>query len=229
MRLRWRHGWNLTPAQALAIQLRGAGRLSRKTDISIPSFRGHGRIAAVDVGYDSGSDTCFAALVLWDIAAGCAVGEWTRSAPSTFPYVPGLLSFREIPPLIPLFRRLRSDFDLILCDGQGLAHPRRFGLACHLGVLYDRPSIGWAKSRLIGEHPEPGIEQGAAARLIDRGEQVGWALRSRRACRPTFVSPGHRLSVKSSLMIARSLLGRHRLCEPARRAHHLTRIAMCDG
>jgi deoxyribonuclease V len=128
--------------------------------------------------------------------------------------------------LLPLFRRLRDPIDLILCDGQGIAHPRRFGLACHLGVLYDTPTLGWAKTRLIGEHREPGNSRGRAAPLKHKGEQIGRALRSREACNPTFVSPGHLVSMKGALEIARALLGKHRLCEPARAAHAATGRAM---
>ena len=226
MKTHWRHRWDLTPRQARAVQTRGRGRAILKTGLSITAFARTGRLAAVDVAYDARRDMCFAALVLWDVAAGCAIDQFTHAAPSTFPYIPGHLSFREVPPLRPLFRRLRAPIDLILCDGQGLAHPRRFGLACHLGVIYDTPSLGWAKSRLIGKHAEPGQKQGVAAPLMDGTDQVGWALRSRSGCRPTFVSPGHKVSMKDSLKLARSLLGPYRLCEPARAAHNLTRVAM---
>lgn len=230
MRLRWKHRWDLAPADAAEVQRRGARRAIFRTTLNADAFLSQGRVAAVDVAYDRDRDFCFAALVLWDVRKGAAVRQFTAVAASTYPYVPGLLSFREIPPLLPLFRRLREDaFDLILCDGQGLAHPRRFGLATHLGVLYDRPSLGWAKSRLIGEHRAAGRRRGAASPLMDGGEQIGWALRSRAACRPTFVSPGHRISMETALEIARGLLGPHRLCEAARAAHHLTTVAMRAG
>ena len=209
------------------MQTRGHGLLSTGMGVSLRAFESKGRLAAVDVGYDARRDMCFAALVLWDVAANKPLGQWTRAAPSTFPYVPGLLSFREIPPLLPLLRRLRpDDFDLILVDGQGLAHPRRFGLACHLGVIYDKPSLGWAKSRLIGEYEEPEPHRGAATELGHRGDQIGWVLRSRDRCNPTFISPGHRVSLKGSLQLARALLGPCRLPEAARQAHRLTRLAM---
>jgi deoxyribonuclease V len=178
---------------------------------------------AVDVGYDRASDRCAAALIVWDARAGREAATLTRVQPSTFPYVPGLLSFREIPPLLPLFEALDEPPGLVICDGQGIAHPRRMGLASHLGLILDCPSLGWAKSRLIGEHDEPPMAAGAAAPLMDKGEQIGWALRSRAGCRVTYVSPGHRLSMAQSLEAARALMGRHRLCEPARQAHALTR------
>lgn len=183
-------------------------------------------LAAVDVGYDKATDRCAAALVLWDVDSRQSILELTHVQPSTFPYVPGLLSFREIPPLLPLFERLQDSPDLILCDGQGIAHPRRMGLASHLGLVFDCPSLGWAKSRLIGTYEEPPKRRGAATALMDGDEQIGWVYRSREGCRVTFVSPGHRISLGRSLELARALTGPCRLAEPARRAHLLTRIAM---
>jgi deoxyribonuclease V len=227
LRRRWRHDWNVTPAGARRIQLRGVGRVVSSTSFDPWRLRREGRIAAGDVAYDRTRDFCFAALVLWDIRGAEPLAEAVHAEASPFPYVPGLLSFREIPPLLPLLRRLKDgDADLLLCDGQGVAHPRRFGLASHLGVIYDLPSLGWAKSRLIGTHGDLPPKRGAATQLMDGEEQIGWVLRSREACNPTYVSPGHRVSMSHALEFARSLLGEHRLCEAARRAHHLTTLAM---
>lgn len=227
MRRRWTHDWNVTPAGARRIQIRGAGRVVLETSFPLARFRRAGRVAALDVAYDRERDWCFAALVLWDVAAGRPLLEAAHDQRSSFPYVPGLLSFREIPPLLPLLRRLgEGEADLLLCDGQGVAHPRRFGLASHLGVLYELPSLGWAKSRLIGSHDEVLPQRGAAVALRDGEEQLGWVLRSRESCNPTFVSPGHLISMDDALALARALMGEHRLCEAARRAHHLTTLAM---
>lgn len=225
MRVRWRHRWNLTPAEARRLQQRGVARLDRATRLDLDRFARKGTLAAVDVSYERRLDRCFAALILWDVAAGRSLGEWTAESPSLFPYVPGLLSFREIPALIPLFRALRTPPDLILCDGQGQAHPLRFGLAAHIGVTYGMPSLGWAKSRLIGEFARLSVRRGAATPLLHKDEQIGWAYRSRAHCRETYVSPGHQLSMDDSLALARLLSGSHRLCEPARAAHHHTRLA----
>lgn len=194
----------------------------RRAAFDLEGFARRGVLAAVDVGYDARARLCFAALVLWDVAGGKPLARLSNVAPATFPYVPGLLTFREIPPLLPLFRSLRRAPDLILADGQGYAHPRRFGVARHMGAVYDLPSLGWAKSRLIGEHDEPPGEPGAAVPLVDKGEQIGWAFRSRAGTKPTFVSPGHRLTMGESLALARLLRGPRRLCEPARAAHALT-------
>lgn len=227
MRLCWKHAWKLTPREAAAVQVRGVRCVSLDTRFSLETFRRQGRVAALDVAYDRTRDRCFAALVLWDVRKQHVTFRATHEEPSRFPYVPGLLSFREIPPLLPLLRDLkRENFDLLLCDGQGIAHPRRFGLATHLGVLYDCPSLGWAKSRLVGEHREPSLRRGSAVQLKHQGDVIGWALRSREACKVTYVSPGHQLSMEDSLKVARSLMGKHRLCEPAREAHHLTTLAM---
>lgn len=231
MRQAWRHPWNVTPARAREIQEIGRSKIAnaKRARLSKEGLARFGVLAAVDVAYDAATDHCFAALVVWDVAGGRVIEAHSNAAPSTFPYVPGLLSFREIPPLLPLFQKLRRAPDLILCDGQGLAHPRRFGLACHLGAVYGIPSVGWAKSRLIGEFEPHGARVGAATPLVDKGEQVGWAFRSRAGCNPTFVSPGFGVTLEESLAVARTLLGAHRLCEPARAAHALTREALAAG
>jgi deoxyribonuclease V len=222
MRPAWRHRWDLTPRRAIDLQQQARGRVVIPDDPAAP-FSLPDRVVAVDVGYDRATDRCAAALVVWDRAAGRVADERSNVQPSTFPYLPGLLSFREIPPLMPLFLALPRAPALVVCDGQGYAHPRRVGLASHLGVVLGCPTLGWAKSRLIGTHREPGRAAGSAAPLIDRDEQIGWAFRSRTGCRVTYVSPGHRLSMRQALDAARALLGSYRLCDPARQAHALTR------
>lgn len=200
--------------------------MSETTGLPPRFFKGQGLLVVADVAYDAATDYCFAALIVWDLERCSEIWSLTNAAPSTYPYVPGLLSFREIPPLLPLFRKLPCPIDLILCDGQGIAHPRRLGLASHLGILFDTPSLGWAKSRLIGEFKPLAVRRGSSSKLMDGVEQIGWAYRSRMNCRPAFISPGHKLSLNDSLRIARILTGRYRLCDPARRAHELTREAM---
>ena len=214
----------MTPTQARQLQSEARRRVILKDDAAVSVLPPY--VFAVDVGDDRATDRCAASLVKWDVERGRVVAAWTNVQPSTFPYVPGLLSFRELPPLLPLFRRLRRKPDLILCDGQGFAHPRRIGLASHLGVVLDCPTLGWAKSRLIGDYGCLPDRAGAAAALIDGGEQIGWVLRSRTNCRPTFVSPGHRMSLERSLVVARALMSRYRLCAPARAAHQSTRDAL---
>lgn len=226
MNLAWRHRWDVTPQQARRFQdqARRRVRLRDEGHARLP-----GRLVAVDVSYDRPLQLCAASLVEWDVRAGRSLREWTHAQPSDFPYVPGLLSFKEIPALLPLFERLPKPPPLVLCDGQGYAHPRRAGMASHLGVVLECRTMGWAKSRLTGDFAPPGATSGAASALTDGDEQIGWVLRSRAGCRPTFVSPGHRISMERALTWARALMGRYRLCDPARRAHALTRTAMADA
>ncbi|HOR29576.1 MAG TPA: endonuclease V [Candidatus Sumerlaeota bacterium] len=221
MKIAWRHRWNVTPAEARQLQAEARHRVIVRDDSPVLTFPR--RVVALDVGYDRPTNLCFASLVEWDVPACRPLRTDTHVQPSTFPYVPGLLSFREIPALLPLLRRLRRRPDLIIGDGQGIAHPRRIGLSSHIGVMLDQPSLGWAKSRLIGTHDPLPPERGAAVALLDGDEQIGWVLRSRTACRPTYISPGHRVSLERALELARGLLGPYRLCDPARLAHQLTR------
>ncbi len=208
-----RHSWRLSPEKAVRLQKRLAER------VSLQPFRGRvRRVAGADVSYDPGSGRSFAAVVLlsWP---GLNVIEISRSrGRSSFPYIPGLLSFREIPPLLRAFRNLRQRPDLIFCDGHGLAHPRRFGLACHLGVLLGIPTLGCAKSRLVGEHrPVPPL-RGGRAPLFLQGGQVGTVLRTRRDTLPVFVSPGHRTSVAQAVSWVLRCATRYRIPEPTRLA-----------
>lgn len=221
MKLAWSHRWDVSPAEARAIQNEARGRVILEDDAAVFSLPEE--LIAADVGYDRTTDRCLAALVLWNTVEQRVLKSWTHIQPSTFPYVPGLLSFREIPALLPLFEALSDCPRLIVCDGQGIAHPRRIGLASHLGVALDCPTLGWAKTRLIGDYEDLPLKGGAAVALMDRDEQVGWAFRSRTGCNPTFVSPGHRITMAHARDCARALRGPLRLCEPARQAHLLTK------
>lgn len=162
-----------------------------------------------------------AGIVLWDACTARVVETRVARAPCRFPYVPGLLSFRELPAVLRAFRALRTTPDVVLCDAQGLAHPRRLGLASHLGLWLPVPTIGCAKSRLCGEHVEPGPTRGASAPLIHRGEQVGVALRTRAHVKPVFVSVGNNIDLASAIRVVLDASSRFRLPEPARLAHRL--------
>jgi deoxyribonuclease V len=151
------------------------------------------------------------------------VAEARVERPTNFPYVPGLLSFRELPAGLAAIEQLPEAPEAVLCDGQGYAHPRRFGLACHLGLALDLPSVGVAKSRLIGTHDEPGETRGAWTPLLDGNEVVGAVLRTRMGIRPLYVSIGHRLSLESALRLVLRATGRYRLPEPLRRADRLSK------
>lgn len=177
------------------------------------------RIAGADVSYDRGSPVMFAAVVVLDAESGVVLERASAVRRVRFPYVPGYLSFRELPPLAEAFARLSAPPDLVLCDGHGRAHPRRFGLACHLGVALDLPAIGCAKSRLVGTHREPGPRRGARVRLVDGDETIGAVLRTRDAVKPIYVSIGHRVSLDTAVCLVLGLCRGRRIPEPVRAAH----------
>jgi deoxyribonuclease V len=176
-------------------------------------------VGGTDLSFDRRSDVAFAGIVLLtlpglEVVERCGVRTRTR-----FPYVPGLLSFRETPPLLAAWERLSTRPDVLLVDGQGLAHPRRFGIACHLGLLLDLPTIGCAKSILVGTHGPLGDQAGDWTPLVHRGETVGAALRTRPGVSPVYISAGHRVDLPSALALVRRCLGPTRIPEPTRRAH----------
>ncbi len=179
------------------------------------------RVAGVDAHYSV--DSVWAAIAVMTFPDLVLVESALIHCPLVFPYVPGLLSFREAPAILEVLHWLSKKPDLLLVDGQGLAHPRRFGLACHLGVLGDVPTIGVAKSRLTGTYQEPDIERGAWSELVDRGETIGAVLRTCGAVRPVFVSVGHRISLKTAIDFVLRSTGHFRLPEPIRAADSLSR------
>jgi deoxyribonuclease V len=211
-----RHSWNLTPGAAIALQHR-----LRSKVIRLGRPRQVRTVAGVDVGFERHGRIARAAVAVLAFPQLELVDYAVVRQPARFPYVPGLLSFRELPALLAALERLQVKPDLILCDGQGLAHPRRFGIACHLGVICDVPTIGVAKSRLIGEHGEPSERRGAWIPLRDKGETIGAVLRSRRGTRPIYVSIGHRLSLPLAVRYVMACTTRFRLPETTRWAHRL--------
>ena len=216
MRRRPRHRWRLSPKDAIALQRRLAPRVERSDRLE--EVRA---VAGVDVGYDEERGMARAAVVVLSFPGLRAVDWAVARVPVRFPYVPGLLSFREIPAALAAFGRLRRMPDLILCDGQGIAHPRRFGIASHLGLLLDRPTIGVAKTRLVGEHGAPADRRGAWTALTDAGEVIGAVLRTRKGVKPLYVSIGHRVSLPTALAWVLACTTRYRLPETTRAAHRL--------
>lgn len=206
----------MTPAEAVAIQQRLAPLVERQS-VAMPVRL----IAGTDISLRGGDDgEGLAAVVVLSWPELVPVEQSVVRAVVRFPYVPGLLSFREIPLLLPAFERLRSRPDLLVVDGQGIAHPRRLGLASHLGLLFDVPAMGCAKSRLTGRiEGELGAARGAAAALLDRGELVGHAVRTRTGTNPVYVSTGHRVDAAAAVRWALDLAVRYRLPEPTRLAH----------
>ena len=221
MQVRQLHGWDVSPDEARAIQRDFAGQLVLQPSLSLDAIR---LIAGVDDGYvkSEAGETAFAAVVVLSFPDLEVVEEVTASHPVTFPYVPGLLTFREAPAVLAAIDRLVSVPDLWLFDGHGYAHPRRFGLASHLGLILDRPSAGCAKSRLIGRWDEPGQAFGDRTPIVDRGEVVGMAVRTRPGHAPLLVSPGHKLDLEGAVTAALACCGEGRfLPEPTRLAHEL--------
>lgn len=179
------------------------------------------RIAGADVSHDKGSDRFFAAVAVLSWPGLELVEEAHARGTSPMPYIPGLLSFREGPSLLRAFRKLREPPDLVLFDGHGVAHPRGFGVACHLGLLLDVPSIGCGKSRLVGEHEAPGEDAGSHVPLRHDGRRIGAVLRTRDNVKPVYVSPGHRIGIPAAVRWVSRCCAGYRLPEPARHAHRL--------
>ena len=210
------HRWDVTPEEARRIQDTG-----RALVIAEDRLGPIGRVAGIDVGFEQEGRIARAAIAVLAFPSLVPLESASARRPAAFPYVPGLLSFREIPVVLDALGQLRSPPDLLICDGQGLAHPRRFGLACHLGVLTGLPSIGAAKSRLLGTHAKLPPERGAWVPLVDRGETVGAVLRTRTGVSPLYVSVGHRLALATAIALVLACAPRYRLPETTRRAHRL--------
>ncbi|MCL6480193.1 MAG: deoxyribonuclease V [Firmicutes bacterium] len=213
------HRWDVTPAEARRIQeeLRRRVRAERPHTISPERIR---RIAGADVALDTARGRAIAGVLVYSFPALEELERAWSAQPLQFPYVPGLLSFREVPALLAAVERLRESFDLLFCDAHGYAHPRRFGLACHLGVLLGQPTVGVAKSRLIGTHAEPAPEPGAWAPLLDAGETIGAVLRTRAGARPVYVSVGYRIELQSAIQLTLAVCDGYRIPRPTREADH---------
>lgn len=211
-----RHDWPVRVDQARLIQERLRDQVERRDD-----FGEIRRIAGVDIGIDRRTDRAHAAVAVLDYPDCSPAGQATAHQRIRFPYVPGYLSFREVPPIMAALEKLATLPDLIICDGQGIAHPRRFGLACHLGVLTGIPTIGAAKSRLIGSYDEPGPDKGDWSELRDGDEVIGAVLRTRARVQPVFVSSGHKVSLASAIQIVLTCCPRYRLPETTRAADRL--------
>jgi deoxyribonuclease V len=209
------HPWNLTPAEAVAVQQRLRAQVI--TDDELGPVR---TVAGVDVGLEEGR-VARAAVAVLSFPGLEPLARSIARRPLEFPYVPGLLSFREMPALLDALERLAELPDLILCDGQGIAHPRRFGIACHLGLICGVPTIGVGKTRLVGRHAEVPEAKGAWVPLEDRGEVVGAVLRTRERVKPLYVSPGHRVSLPTAVEYVLACTTRYRLPETTRWAHRL--------
>jgi deoxyribonuclease V len=209
--------WPETYAEAISCQERLRSQVRLQPLPAPPRL-----VAGVDASYDKKNQKMYGAAVVLSLPELTLVESAGISGPVPFPYIPGLLSFREAPILIAALKKLRHLPDVILVDGQGIAHPRGLGLATHLGLLIGIPTLGCAKSRLCGDFGELNLKAGSACSLTLKNKQVGWVLRSRQGCRPLFVSPGHLITLNESLDLVRQCLKKYRLPLPLREAHTLS-------
>ena len=209
------HPWDLTPKEAVQLQRDLADRVCQADQVTLPPHY----VGGVDVGLKG--DLARAAVVVLSFPELALVEKQVAEATVTFPYIPGLLSFREAPVVLQALEQVQTIPDVLIFDGQGYAHPRRMGIATHLGVILDWPTIGCAKSRLCGTHEPPGSLCGSHALLYDHEEIIGAVLRTRSKVRPVYVSTGHRVSLASAIDIVLQCGGGYRLPEPTRWAHRL--------
>ncbi len=211
------HRWDVTPGEAIGIQqrLRSYVVLEDRLPERV------GTVAGVDVGFQAGGRLTRAAVAVLAFPSLKRVERAVAEVETRFPYVPGLLSFREILAVLEALKRLPKLPDLLLCDGQGIAHPRRFGIASHLGVLLDHPTIGVAKSRLVGSHGPVPEGKGEWVPLRDGDEIIGAVLRTRKGVKPIYVSPGHRLCLETAVSWVMACVTRYKLPETTRQAHRL--------
>ena len=218
MKPKLRTRWNLTPREARRVQEKLRDRVVEEDRLGEPHF-----VAGADMAFDPATDLAFAGVIVYRFPEMQEIERRCARRKLRFPYVPGLLSFREGPILLAALARLKTEPDLLLIDGHGRAHPRRFGIACHLGVILGCPTIGCAKSLLVGEHREPGARAGATAPLFLEGERVGMVLRTREGVKPIYVTVGHQVSLDSAVRLVRKCLDGFRIPKPTREADHYVR------
>lgn len=215
MRIKNLHPWDIGIREAKDIQ-----NYLKENNLILRNECGNIKtVAGADVSFSKYSDTIFAAVILMRFDTLEIIEKVYNRDTANFPYVPGYLSFREIPVLLKAFEKLKKTPDIVICDGHGIAHPRGFGLASHLGVILGIPSIGVAKKKLVGEHGILEEDAGSKTDLIYDNKKVGIVFRSRTGVKPIYVSPGHKVDFEKSLEVAKKTLRKYRLTEPIRAAH----------
>ncbi len=224
MEIRETHPFDLTPAEAIRLQEALRARVRLSGDIGEVSL-----VAGADASYTKGSDEIYAVVVALRYPDLTVVERVSASAETSFPYIPGLLTFREGPALLEAFRRLRSEPDIIFFDGQGIAHPRGLGIASHMGILLDRPAVGVAKSLLVGTATEPGAGRGSASPVLRNGETIGMAVRTKEKTRPVYISVGHRIALLAAVDLVLATARGYRLPEPTRQAHLYANVVRREG
>lgn len=216
MKIEQRHEWALTAEAAIKIQ-----QELRQEVVTQDQFGAVQYVAGIDVGFEQDGTITRAAVAVLTYPELKFCDQSIARRPTTFPYIPGFLSFREVPAVLDALEQVKTIPDLLLCDGQGLAHPRRFGIACHLGVLTNLPAIGVAKSRLIGTHAEVPNDRGAWVPLLHKRETIGAVLRTRIGTNPLYISSGHRVSLETAIAYVMGCTTKYRLPETTRHAHKL--------
>ncbi len=217
MRIQALHPWNLSYPDAVSLQK----TLQRRVRVKPLSLKNIRFVAGADIAVSKPLDRLVAAVVVYSFPELERVETCFAKTRIVFPYIPGLLSFREIPVLIECLKAIRSPVDVILCDGHGIAHPRGLGLASHLGLIVGKPTVGCAKSRLVGTHGEVGLVRGDHTPLFHGGRRVGTVLRTRDDVKPLYVSPGHLVDHVASRRLALACVSRYRLPEPTRWADRM--------
>ncbi len=209
------HQWNLSPQQAIAIQTQLAGQVVDDVSLPLANIR---TIAGVDVSVRD--DISTAAVVILSFPDMVVMESARAVSPTPFPYIPGLLSFREIPVILQAFEQLKTTPDMLMVDGMGRIHPRKLGIACHLGLWLNLPSVGVGKTPFIGTHAPLSAEKGATSHIIYKDEVLGVALRTRENIKPLYVSVGHLLNLDSAVAVVMACVGKYRQPEPIRQAHN---------
>jgi deoxyribonuclease V len=212
------HNWDLTPEQAIEIQK------DLRVQIKLEQLQKHIEfIGGADISFNLYDDTVYAGIVILKLKDLKIVAYSLAKSEVHFPYVPGLLSFREIPPLLKAWEMLQLKPEVLVLDGQGIAHPRRFGIASHFGLLTDISTIGCGKNILYGNYEIPALESGSRSQIIDKktGETIGYALRTKNKVNPVFISPGHKITLEESVEIIMKCVTKYRIPEPTRQAHLL--------
>ena len=217
MNIRELHPWDVSPKEAIEIQ----NQLSSRIGIT-PLKKDVKKIAGVDASYSKRDQTMWAAVVVMDMQSLQTIEKGWYKEVVRYPYIPGLLSFREIPTILKALKDLKDEPDLILCDGQGIAHPRRMGIAAHLGLILDIPTIGCAKNLLIGNSKAPPDRKGSFTYIRYKKEIVGASLRTREGVKPVYISPGYGIDLEGSISIIMRCITKYRLPEPIREAHRLS-------
>jgi deoxyribonuclease V len=214
MQVRAPHRWDLSPKEAIALQQSLRQRVVTENQLDVVRT-----VAGVDIS--TAGQRAHAAIVVLSFPDLQPLEAAQSDLPLTYPYVPGLLSFREGPSILAAVEQLQIEPDLFFFDGQGLAHPRRLGIATHMGLILDKPSIGCAKSRLCGEHGQVGPQVGDYCELVDQGEVIGAVLRTRERVKPVFISIGHKVDLQTAVEYTLRCGGGYRLPEPTRWAHRV--------